>query len=479
MGLSQWDSKYLNPTEQQEVLAYQSQWSSDPNQQGSVHNVAEDIRARYGYSGGGDGSQYIPIDSYNPPKAPEIGNYESQYGDEIKGLMEQIKNPPKYESPYADLLNSSISDIMNRPKFDYNADTDEAYQAFVQRATAAGDKAYDDNLGGMSAMTGGRPNSWAGTVASQARNAYTLQAQEAVIQFEDRAYGRYKDEGVEMNNLVSMLSSQDQVAYGRYRDEIGDTKDLADMVLKLDDREFEQYKYMADQSWKVFDTEYQAYNDALTFKKDKISEAIDRSNILGFVNNKDSVTLGVPTGTLSQTARERAEDMLDYIAKNEMDITKFRKEKEISHEFDLKLMSVQENYKIANEARSGSGSGGGGSYSGGGTTGQGSYQPSTTETKTIATEYTEFTKFLGGDAYRKMNVGKQYKAIDDYIEQVMSKIEGNLYGYNSEQVGITILSQINNHPTVQKIKADYKAALAKVQGNKKTTPTIIGGHYTE
>ena len=61
------------------------------------------------------------------------------------------------------------------------------------------------NLGGMSAMTGGRANSWAGTVASQARNQYVMQAEEAVLQFEDRAYGRYQNETQDMYNFVKLI----------------------------------------------------------------------------------------------------------------------------------------------------------------------------------------------------------------------------------------------------------------------------------
>ena len=33
-------------------------------------------------------------------------------------------------NPYEDLINQSMSNIINRPKFEYNADEDEAYQAF-------------------------------------------------------------------------------------------------------------------------------------------------------------------------------------------------------------------------------------------------------------------------------------------------------------------------------------------------------------
>ena len=463
MGLSQWDSKNLSKKDQESVLYYQSLWEgADAASRKHLNNAANDIRAKYGYSGGVDGSEYITsggstkkdpvVDRYDPPKAPKVDRYKSPYENEIKDIMEDLRNTKPYESPYEDLINQSMSNIINRPKFEYNADEDEAYQAFLQRAGAAGDKAYADNLGGLSAMTGGRANSWAGTVASQARNAYTLQAQEAVVQFEDRAYSRYRDEGTEMYNLVNMLNSQDAVAYGRYRDSIGDTKDLADMVFKLEDREFEQYKYMADQQWKVFDTEYQSYNDALKFKQDRVNEAIDRTNLLGYVNNQDSVTLGIPAGTLSQSARERAEQMVDYIAKQEKDVAQFRKEKEISHEFDLKLLNARESIS----AKSG-GSGGGGSS--GGSVGSLGFTPTTTEANKITGVSKEFSSLVSSKEFARLSPKEKNKAINDFIDAIVNDVDKNMYGKNSLTIGQEIISRITNDPAYIQYVVNYAKGL--------------------
>lgn len=343
LSLSQWDLDNLSPEHQEQIKNYQNIWQTDPSQRENAHNASEQIRKKYGYSGGMDGAQYDP---FGTPAIPQIPQYESKYDDELKNIFEQIKNPPKYESPYADLINQSISDLKNRPSHSYDPDNDPAYQAFLQRATRAGDKAYADNLGGLSAMTGGRANSWAGTVASQARNQYVLQAQEAVIQFEERSYNRYQNETTNMYNFVNLLQAQDQSSYNRYRDSIGDTKELANIVMELDRMDFDKYKEMSNESWKVFEAESQQYKDALQEKKDKIAEALDRTNLTGFVNNQDAITLGVPTGTLSQAARERAEAMADYVTKQQHDLNQFAKEKEISHKFDLELLSARERIDI-------------------------------------------------------------------------------------------------------------------------------------
>ena len=154
MSLSQWDLDNLSQEDQGKMQGYKDLWNSDPSQRDSAHNAAEGLRKKYGYSGGSWGDQYNP---YGTPVIPQIPEYESKYEDQFNELFDQVKNPPKYDSPYADLINRSISDIQNRPAHSYDPESDPAYQAFVARATRAGDKAYADNLGGMSAMTGGRP----------------------------------------------------------------------------------------------------------------------------------------------------------------------------------------------------------------------------------------------------------------------------------------------------------------------------------
>ena len=337
-----WDREILSPEDFQKIQQYQQLWQDDPTQRDSAARAAAAIREKYGYSGGADGSQYTPLDQFKPPTAPTIDDYESPFQEQLDKMFDTIQNPPEYESKYGDLIDQQISNIINRPKFEYNPDTDPAYQAFMQKALRAGDKAYNDNLAGMSAMTGGRPNSWAGSVASQARNEYVLQAQEAVIHFEERAYGRYRDETADMYNLVNLLNSQDEIAYSRFRDTMTDTKDFANLLLQLDDREFEKYKYKAENQWRTFEAEYTSYKDELTFKKDKVAEAIDRTNLLGYVNNQDAITLGVKVGTLSQAARERAEAMEDYLQMSEIDLDKELQIVEAHHKNDLTIISARE-----------------------------------------------------------------------------------------------------------------------------------------
>lgn len=430
--LSQWDMQHFTPEEQAKAIELKSQWGVDPTQNESLHAALEAMRGQYNYSGGVDGSQFIPNDMYNAPKAPIIEPYGDPYG--VEQIVKDLANIPKWKDPYEDMITEQISAIANRPDFEYNADTDPAYQAFRERAIAAGDKAFSDNLAGLSSMTGGRANSWAGTVATQARNEYLAQADEAVFHFEDRAYSRYRDETADMYNLVNLLQTQSQSAYNRFRDTVTDQKDLANMVMKLDERGYQQYMDLAENKWRIFETEYNQFKDVLDSKQNAIANAIDRTNLTGFVNNKDAITLGVPVGTLSQGARERAEDMLDYITKSEIDLENDYKRMQMDYEFDMKIANARA-------------SSGGGSYSrGGGGTGTAptdynaevSFASFKRRDETVA----EFVDITETEEFKALNPKQKFESIQQWENRITNEAMYNGRFGDWEEEGAIVLGLV-------------------------------------
>lgn len=472
-----WDEHFMSPEDFAKIKQYQELWfqTQDPKQRESLHQAAEMLRAKYGYSGGVAGNEYIPTSPVPIPQIPEIPEYQSPYASQIQNLLDRLTNLPEYRSPYEDLINQQLSAIMNRPKFTYDPDTDPAYQAFLQRAMAAGEKAYADNLGGLAAMTGGRPNSWAATVASQARNQYMLQAQEAVLHFEERAYQRYRDETADMYNLLNTLHTLDLTAYNRYRDQITDIKDLANFVLSLDQMEFDRFRYMTDLRYRIFEYEYEAYKDALQNRKNKIQEAMDRTNLLGYVTNQDAIILGVPAGTLSQAARERVERMEDYIKQAEIDLENKLKIMQEQKKIDLELIKVRsEEQKKAEleliKARSNeeirvwratTGSRpAGGSISAGGSksAGGGSGTPSLTisDGNKVKSIVDNFNKFTSSKEYQRLPADKKYQYINNTIAGIIKDAEDGLYGKNSLYIANAALERIAQTEAYRKHYEGYE-----------------------
>ena len=389
MSLSAFEKQFMSQEDQQLIMQYKQGWeranrTGNKAEMRGYHNMAEQLRRKYSFSGGGWGDEYIPVDTYKPPQVPDIPQYQSRYSGQMNDILNRLNNPepyrspyerdinqtldkiksmPEYKSPYEGLINQYVNKILNRPDFKYNPDEDVAFQAYKKRAYAMGEEDYQNVLGGYSANTGGRLNSWASTMASKARNNRYLQAEQAMADYENKAFQKYQWEvGQDYNalnairgldqmefskhqakynnslNLLNSLQAMDTENFNRYRQRIGDTKDLARFVMELDNRDFNRYQAMVENTWKKFEAETSNYQNALNFKRQEFNKAVERTNMLGYVNNEDSYTLGLPAGTPSFEARKRSENMEDFMFKSQYEFESWKKKQEASFGFQKDLL---------------------------------------------------------------------------------------------------------------------------------------------
>ena len=83
MAVSVYDRTFLSKGQQEQLQRITEEWeranaAGDKNAMASAHAAAESVRAQANYSGGGDGSEYSPIDqreSYTPSRLP---TYQAQ-----------------------------------------------------------------------------------------------------------------------------------------------------------------------------------------------------------------------------------------------------------------------------------------------------------------------------------------------------------------------------------------------------------------
>ena len=179
--------------------AAQKSWqdaSAAGNQAGmdAAHQQAEAIRNKYNYSGGSDGSQYLPTSqtSFNYATAP---SYVSKYQSQIDELTQQI---------------------MGRPSFSYNYETDPLYAQYRDSYTRNGQRAMQDTLGQVSARTGGMASSYATTASQQAYNEYMSALADKIPELQQLAYAMYQDEGDNLYNQMNMLLALEQGDYAKY-----------------------------------------------------------------------------------------------------------------------------------------------------------------------------------------------------------------------------------------------------------------------
>lgn len=163
----------------------------------AAHQQAEAIRAKYGYSGGVDGSQYLP--------------------DASSGSFSYAQ-APTYVSKYQDQINALTAQIMGAAPFSYDPDSDPTYQQYKESYTRSGERAMQDTLGQIAARTGGLASSYAASASQQAYDNYMAALADKVPELKQLAYSMYLDEQSALRSNLNTLLSLEQSEYAKYLD---------------------------------------------------------------------------------------------------------------------------------------------------------------------------------------------------------------------------------------------------------------------
>lgn len=242
----------------------------------AMHLAAEALRGTYNYSGGADGTEYIPIhpEATNPTVTADVAsptfNYEKYLEDNAK---------PEYEASYSAQIDAVLDKILSRDAFSYSAESDPLYQQVLSTSLREGKRAMNDTLASVAAGAGGM-NSYAVTAAQQANNYYVAQAADKIPELYQLAYQMYLDDIDLQVQDFDLLQGLDETQYNRYRDTMSDWREDLDFAygMYLDD--------MDEYHWdKNFD--YGAYWDDKNFnyetEKEAANEAYDRAmKLLGY-----------------------------------------------------------------------------------------------------------------------------------------------------------------------------------------------------
>lgn len=184
--------------------------NNDYNGMTAAHDNAEAVRKKYGYSGGGDGSEYIKLDSANGGGA---------YQQAVAALNSVNSTRPVYDPSYDAQLADIYNQIVGRDKFSYDINSDMLYDQYRQQYTELGRLAMKDTMGQAAGLTGGYGSSYAQSVGQQQYDAYLQRLNDVIPDLYDRAYGKYRDEGSDLMQQYAMLGDLRDSEYGRYQDE--------------------------------------------------------------------------------------------------------------------------------------------------------------------------------------------------------------------------------------------------------------------
>ena len=226
------------------------------------HDIAEAERAKYGYSGGADGSEHLGLMAYTGGQSyDDVGG-----GNGGRGGSGGYGYDP-YKSRYQARIDALTDAILNREAFAYDKEQDPLYHQYRDSYTRGGQRGMQDTLAQVSARTGGMASSYAETAAQQTYNNFMAELADKVPELQQLAYGQYMDNIAMDRADLQMLMGLDDTAYGRwsddrnfdygaYRDSVGDSQWAQQFAYQ------QAQDALAQQNWQT-QWDYQQAQDAL------------------------------------------------------------------------------------------------------------------------------------------------------------------------------------------------------------------------
>ena len=237
MSEADWDLARKDPNRGMALVNAKNDWltAETPEQKAWSHALAEDIRQQGGgYSGGADGSKFVPTGTAD------------------------------YEDPWEQTIQSTVRNLQNK-KFEWSPETDPTVKYYEDAYRREGERAMKDTLGAVAATTGGIPSSYATAAAAQQRNYYAQQMADKYPELYQQAFDRFMQEYDREYNMLSAYGDLSELGYGRWSD-----KQERDRNARLD---------MADAEQRAFENQYMLDELGLKERAQDHTEAIDWAQI--------------------------------------------------------------------------------------------------------------------------------------------------------------------------------------------------------
>ena len=222
--------------------------------QQAAHDAAEKIRAKYDYSGGVDGSEYIKLGTGASPAKADT-SWLDKLGDS------------SYNYDQSGQISAKLDALLNRTPFSYDAASDPLYQQYRKQYTREADRSAEDVLGKAAVMTGGMPSTAAVAASQQASDYQMSQMTDKIPELQQLAYSMYQDGlnadradlntliGLEDNNYNRWLADRNYL-YQLARDQVGDQQ-AADALAYQKQQDKLNYNYQKERD-AIEDARYNA-----------------------------------------------------------------------------------------------------------------------------------------------------------------------------------------------------------------------------
>lgn len=291
MSEADWDLARKDPNRGMALVNAKNDWltAETPEQKAWSHALAEDIRQQGGgYSGGADGSKFVPTGTQ------------------------------QHDSAWEDTVNATVRNLQNR-KFEWSPETDPMVKYYEDAYRREGERAMKDTLGAVAATTGGIPSSYATAAAAQQRNYYAQQMADKYPDLYQQAFDRFMQEYDREYQMLDAYMRLDDTDYNRWSDQ-----QERDRNARLD---------MADAEQRAFENKYMLDELGLKERAQEHTEAIDWAQI-GLQTDELTQRFDLEYAKLDQNDRQHMDRLIyDYKvfdASNEQFWAELAQDKEIS-----------------------------------------------------------------------------------------------------------------------------------------------------
>lgn len=148
----------------------------------------------------------------------EQGAEGTAYASTMQALRLAERSLPDFTSSYDGEIRRLYQSIISREPFRYDALSDPLYEQFRDRTVREGQLAMRDTMGQAAQLTGGYGSSYGQAVGQQQYGMYLQKLQDAMPEFYQTAYQRWKDEGDAVQAKLSAAKGLAGEEYGRWRD---------------------------------------------------------------------------------------------------------------------------------------------------------------------------------------------------------------------------------------------------------------------
>lgn len=290
-------SGWLDSTDYSDVI--REQISSNA----SRGKVADTLKKRVKKASGTTGlTQYAHDDVYDMAVKYIMGNGNFSYKEEA----------PQYKSKYDNEIRQLYASLSDIKEFSYDPYSDDLYEYYKKQYNREGKRAMEDLLGELSMHTGGVASSYAVNAAAQSLNYYNQKLTDKIPQLYNDAYERYIDDIERKEKRLSLLTDIVDDEYSRYLDSVTQYNKDREFSYKAykddldyqyqseeDEREYEYLFRKLEEDSKENERKWQQkeYENTRQKERDAISDALERWENLGYLDEESAKVLGLPAGT--------------------------------------------------------------------------------------------------------------------------------------------------------------------------------------